>query len=195
MPRMNDRPAASIAFWFASEIMPASATTVTSGSRWAAMNFSMTGSMVLVSALFPSNAETIEREAVLAGEQADRDLRLQPAFLGEPGLPEPVARAGLEVERGHVVEDERRRAHQGRRVLAGCCPAGRVSSSRSVRDHFNGRLEQQAIVRKPELTLSETCVHLPGLVSSSMIFLPILLAGSLAGGTSAKASKAGGCRI
>ena len=59
MPRMNDRPAASIAFWFASEIMPASATTVTSGSRWAAMNFSMTGSMVLVSALFPSNAETI----------------------------------------------------------------------------------------------------------------------------------------
>jgi hypothetical protein len=37
MPRMNDRPAASIAFWFASEIIPASATTVTSGSRWAAM--------------------------------------------------------------------------------------------------------------------------------------------------------------
>jgi hypothetical protein len=56
---MNDRPAASIAFWFASEIIPASATTVTSGSRWAAMNFSITGSMVLVSALFPSNAETM----------------------------------------------------------------------------------------------------------------------------------------
>jgi hypothetical protein len=33
MPKMNDRPAASIAFWFASEIIPASATTVTSGSR------------------------------------------------------------------------------------------------------------------------------------------------------------------
>jgi hypothetical protein len=33
MPRMNDRPAASMAFWFASEIMPASATTVMSGRR------------------------------------------------------------------------------------------------------------------------------------------------------------------
>ena len=59
MPRMNDSPAASIAFWFASEIMPASATTVTSGRRWAAMNASMTGSIVLVSAMFPSNADTI----------------------------------------------------------------------------------------------------------------------------------------
>ena len=39
--------------------MPASATTVTSGSWCAAMNASMTGSMVLVSALFPSNADTI----------------------------------------------------------------------------------------------------------------------------------------
>ena len=59
MPRMNDRPAASMAFWFASEIMPASATTVTSGRWWAAMNFSMTGSIVLVSALLPSKAETM----------------------------------------------------------------------------------------------------------------------------------------
>ena len=49
MPRMNDRPAASIAFWFASEIMPAPATTVTSGRRWAAMNASMTGSIDLAS--------------------------------------------------------------------------------------------------------------------------------------------------
>jgi len=29
---MNDSPASSIAFWFAPEIIPASATTVTSGS-------------------------------------------------------------------------------------------------------------------------------------------------------------------
>jgi hypothetical protein len=59
MPRMKDRPAASIAFMFASEIMPASATTVTSGSWWAAMNFSLTGSIVLVSARFPSKAESM----------------------------------------------------------------------------------------------------------------------------------------
>jgi hypothetical protein len=49
MPRMNDRPSASIALWLASEIMPASATTVASGSRWAAMNALTTGSIVLVS--------------------------------------------------------------------------------------------------------------------------------------------------
>ena len=59
MPRMNDRPAASIAFWSASEIIPASATAVTSVSRCAAMNFSMTGSIVFVSARFPSKALTI----------------------------------------------------------------------------------------------------------------------------------------
>ena len=59
MPKMNDRPAASMSFWFASEIIPASATTVTPGSWWSVMNASITGSMVLVSALFPSNAETI----------------------------------------------------------------------------------------------------------------------------------------
>jgi hypothetical protein len=32
MPRMNDSPAASMSFWFASQTMPASATIVTSGS-------------------------------------------------------------------------------------------------------------------------------------------------------------------
>jgi hypothetical protein len=57
MPRMNE--SASIAFWFASLTIPASATIVTSGRSWAAMKDSMTGSMVLVSALLPSNAETI----------------------------------------------------------------------------------------------------------------------------------------
>jgi hypothetical protein len=31
---MNDKPASSIAFWLAAEIMPASATIVTSASRW-----------------------------------------------------------------------------------------------------------------------------------------------------------------
>ncbi len=56
---MNDSPAASIAFWFASLTMPASATTVTSGRSCAAMKDSMTGSMVLVSARLPSNADTI----------------------------------------------------------------------------------------------------------------------------------------
>jgi hypothetical protein len=56
---MKDNPAASIASLFASETIPASATTVTSASRWAAMNEVMVGSIVLVSAWFPSNASTI----------------------------------------------------------------------------------------------------------------------------------------
>ena len=49
IPRMNHRPTASIAFWLASEIIPASATTVTSAIRWAAVNASMRDGMVLVS--------------------------------------------------------------------------------------------------------------------------------------------------
>jgi hypothetical protein len=53
---MNDRPAAWTACWLASEIMPASATTVTSVSPWAALNELITGSIVAVSALLPSKA-------------------------------------------------------------------------------------------------------------------------------------------
>ena len=110
---MNDSPAASIAFWFASQTIPASATTVTSGRWCAAMNASMTGSMVLVSALFPSKALNHQREPVCVGEQPDGDLRLQPPLLGEPGLAEPVAGVGLEVQRGHVVEHQARPAQPG----------------------------------------------------------------------------------
>ena len=82
------------------DTMPASATTVTSGSWCAAMNASITGSIVLVSALLPSNARHHEREPVGAGEQADGDLRFQPPLLGEPALPEPVTRVGLEIQGG-----------------------------------------------------------------------------------------------
>jgi hypothetical protein len=56
---MNDSPAASIARMFASETIPASATTTTSASPWAAMNALTVGIIVRVSALLPSNALTI----------------------------------------------------------------------------------------------------------------------------------------
>ena len=56
---MNRSPASSIAARLASDSIPASATTVTSGSRCAAANACTTGRMVLVSALLPSNACTI----------------------------------------------------------------------------------------------------------------------------------------
>jgi hypothetical protein len=55
---MKDRPSASIARWLLAETMPASATMVTSVSRWAVMNARIVGSMVAVSARLPSNAST-----------------------------------------------------------------------------------------------------------------------------------------
>jgi hypothetical protein len=56
---MNDRPAASICLWLTAETMPASAITVTSLNWWAFMNDWIVGSIVVVSALLPSNALTI----------------------------------------------------------------------------------------------------------------------------------------
>ena len=52
----------------------------------------------------------LQREPAHIGQQPDGDLRLQPAFLGEPGLAEPVTLVGLEVQGGDVVE------HQGGRA-------------------------------------------------------------------------------
>jgi hypothetical protein len=56
---MNDSPAASIARLFASETMPASATTVTADRSCSRRNVVRTGSIVVVSARLPSNACTI----------------------------------------------------------------------------------------------------------------------------------------
>jgi len=61
---MNDNPAAWMATWLASEIIPASATTVTSLSWWAVLKALITGSIVAVSALLPSNASTIRGNPV-----------------------------------------------------------------------------------------------------------------------------------
>src|SRR5215472_17549833 len=126
VPRMNDSPAASICFWLASLTIPASATTVTSGRSCAAMNDSITGSIVLVSALLPSNADH-QREAVLAGEQAYGDLRLEPPLLRITRLAEPVALIGLDIQGADVVEDQARPAQPGvRGARRGQLPPERV---------------------------------------------------------------------
>ncbi len=77
------------------------------------MNALITGSMVLVSALLPSKALTMSGNPSWPVSRPMVDLRLQAALPGEPGLAEPVARAGLEVQRGGVVEHEAGRAEPG----------------------------------------------------------------------------------
>ena len=63
-PRMNESPTACRATWLASDIIPASATTVTSVRLWAVLKLLTTGTMVAVSALLPSNAATFNGKPV-----------------------------------------------------------------------------------------------------------------------------------
>ena len=67
-----------------------------------------------------------QREPVLVGQQADGDLRLQAAFLGEARLPEPVPGIGLEIQ-GADVENEldvgkRRKILEGEGLSLSCHP-------------------------------------------------------------------------
>jgi hypothetical protein len=87
--------------------------TVTSASWWAAMNDSMVGIIVVVTALFPSNDSTINGKPVASVSSPTVICGLQPAFLGEPGFTEPVPLVGLEVQRGHVIQHQRRRPQRG----------------------------------------------------------------------------------
>ncbi len=54
-----------------------------------------------------------EREARPVDQQSDRDLRLEPALFRKPRLPVFVVFLYLEIQRGHVVEDERQRGLGG----------------------------------------------------------------------------------
>jgi len=112
---MNENPASSICFWFVSGIIPASATTVTSVSWRAAMNEVMTGSMVRVSALLPSNASIISGNPAASVSSPTVICGSRRRSLENPGFPEPVALIGLEVQRRHVVEHQRRRPEGGMR--------------------------------------------------------------------------------
>ena len=67
-PKMNNGPPPSIACWLPAETIPASATTVLSAttvpsvSWYAAQKAWVAGTIVMVSALLPSNALTIKRK-------------------------------------------------------------------------------------------------------------------------------------
>ncbi len=67
----------------------------------------MIGRIVCCLGLVPLEAADLEREAPPVDQQADHDLRIDPAFLGVADLAQPVLVLGLEVERRHVVEHER----------------------------------------------------------------------------------------
>jgi hypothetical protein len=116
---MNDSPAPSIAFWFAAEIIPASATTVTSVSAWALMNAMMVGSIVAVSARLPSNASTISGNPAASVSSPIVICGSRRRSLREPRLAEPLGGVGLEVQRGHVVEHQARRPEPGVRSTCG----------------------------------------------------------------------------
>ena len=79
---MNDNPAAWIAIWLASEIMPASATTVTSVEL--VDGFEGVDDRQHGGGLGPVAFERLnhEREPGRVGEQTDGDLRFQAAFFG-----------------------------------------------------------------------------------------------------------------
>jgi hypothetical protein len=77
----------------------------------AEMVFSATG---LGLGLVPFEGGDHEREPILAGEQADGDLRLQTPFLGESRLAEPVALVRLEIQCAEVVKDQAETVGSGR---------------------------------------------------------------------------------
>ena len=77
----------------------------------------------------------LQREPAHIGQQTDGDLGFQPAFLGEPGLAEPVALVGLEIQRRDVVQHEGRRAETDMISArpASCCRHSSVASTGSRR--------------------------------------------------------------
>ena len=59
--------------------------------------------------LVPLEAVHLQREPARVDQQPDLDLRIHSAFLAHPDLAELVLLLGLEVQRRHVVEDQRAR--------------------------------------------------------------------------------------
>jgi hypothetical protein len=60
-----------------------------------------------------------QREPARVGQQAERDLRVDPTFLAHADLAQPVLARGLEVEGGDVVEHQSQATGSGRVPIAG----------------------------------------------------------------------------
>src|SRR6266540_6204896 len=73
------------------------------------MNEVMVGSMVVVSALLPSNASTINGNPEASVSNPIVICGSSRRSLPEPWLTEPICGVGFEVQGGHVVEHQRGR--------------------------------------------------------------------------------------
>ena len=67
--------------------------------------------------LVPLEAVHLQREPGRVDQQPDLDLRIDPAFLAHPDLAQVVLVLGLEVQRGAVVEHQRRPPRRRRRRM------------------------------------------------------------------------------
>jgi hypothetical protein len=114
-----------MALRLASDTIPASATIVTSARRWAAMNAVMVGSIVVVSALLPSNADTISGNPAASDSSLMVICGSSRRSLENPGSrnPSPVS-----VSKYSVVTSNRTR-------LAGPSPAWAAHSAASRSRH------------------------------------------------------------
>jgi hypothetical protein len=84
-----------------------------------------------------------QREPGRVGEQPDGDLRLQSAFLGEPGLAEPVAGIGLEVQGGHVIQHQAGRPESGVRRACRGQPRSSGLLGEGGQTPFEGRIRRR----------------------------------------------------
>ena len=84
-----------MAFWFAADTIPASATIVTSGSWWGDHERRDRRDHRQCLGLVGLERLEQERESAVVGQQPDRDLWFEAAFLGKPRLPEPLTLIGF----------------------------------------------------------------------------------------------------
>jgi len=121
---MNFTPASSRSFRFDADSMPASAaTTIAVSSRpcrcW---NWRTIGTMVVVSAVLPSQTSNFQGESGAIDEQTDHDLWIDATLLRVPDFAQVIFLLRFEVQGRHVVQNQ------------GQVPAGNGTGEASRRD-------------------------------------------------------------
>jgi hypothetical protein len=158
---MDDSPAASIAFWLASEIMPASATTVTSGSWRAVMNAPIRQRRPSLGRVA---LESVDHQLGpgLVDEQADGDLQPGRRSLEDPPSENPSRRRSRNAA-WTPVKDQVARAQPGTSGARG----GELLAPGVCANTGSGRL--RARQEGAATPASASTRRLPGLLTGSMI--------------------------